>query len=180
MFGGEILCLIAFQIVKIGRYLSSDLEKPKSPDEGFPPTIFALPAFLDLLGSSLMNIGLTMTHASVYQMLRGSVVVFTGILSILFLGRRLGAHHWAGMVLVMAGAFIVGLSSVLGHAEGSGMQPSNPFLGNLLVVLAQVDPPPHAFISLPPTHNPPTLQTPLHTFPREPPPTPSHPPPPYK
>jgi drug/metabolite transporter (DMT)-like permease len=91
-----------------------------------------------MLGTCTMYAGLTMTHASVFQMLRGSVVVFTGVLSIAFLGRRLAAHHWAGMALVTAGAFLVGLSSVLGRPDSGGMQPSNPFLGNILVVLAQV------------------------------------------
>ena len=104
----------------------------------FPPAIFALPALCDMLGTCTMYAGLTMTHASVFQMLRGSVVVFTGVLSIAFLGRRLAAHHWAGMALVTAGAFLVGLSSVLGRPDSGAMQPSNPFLGNILVVLAQV------------------------------------------
>ncbi len=38
------------------------------------------------------------THPSDFQMLRGSVVVFTGIASYLFLGRRLLKHHLVGMV----------------------------------------------------------------------------------
>ncbi len=38
------------------------------------------------------------TTASTYQMLRGSVVVFTGLLSWLFLKRKLMLHHWVGMV----------------------------------------------------------------------------------
>jgi hypothetical protein len=35
-------------------------------------------------------------------MLRGSVVVFTGIASFLFLGRKLKRHHYFGMVRDMA------------------------------------------------------------------------------
>ena len=57
----------------------------------------------------MMYLGLTMTYASVFQMLRGSVVVFTGLLSIALLGRRLWPCHWLGMLLVMGGAFVVGL-----------------------------------------------------------------------
>ncbi len=38
------------------------------------------------------------THASDFQMLRGSVVVFTGLASYLFLGRKLLRQHYVGMV----------------------------------------------------------------------------------
>jgi drug/metabolite transporter (DMT)-like permease len=57
----------------------------------------------------MMYLGLTMTYASVFQMLRGSVVVFTGILSIMMLNRKLWPCHWLGMLLVMGGAFVVGV-----------------------------------------------------------------------
>lgn len=60
-------------------------------------------------GTAMMYLGLTMTYASVFQMLRGSVVVFTGILSIMMLNRKLWPCHWLGMLLVMGGAFVVGV-----------------------------------------------------------------------
>lgn len=36
--------------------------------------------------------------ASTFQMLRGTLVLFAGILTILLLNRRLHSHHWFGMV----------------------------------------------------------------------------------
>ncbi len=121
---------------------ASDTDTSSPPCTPFPWRAFALPATLDLLGVCLMNAGLTMTHASVFQMLRGCVVVFTGILSIAVLGRRLAPHHWAGMALVSAGAFLVGLSSLIAAPEAGSARPTNPLLGNALVVVAQVPPPP--------------------------------------
>ena len=66
-------------------------------------------------------------YASVFQMLRGTMVVFTGILTVLLLKRRLHIHHWLGIVLISAGAAIVGTSRqataspqfriYLGHAD---------------------------------------------------------------
>jgi len=58
--------------------------------------------------AGLMYIGLTLTYPSVFQMLRGSVIIFTGILSVLFLKRKLWAFEWLGMGLVTIGLAIVG------------------------------------------------------------------------
>ena len=107
MFLGELLCLLAFRLSLLCCSPNHEADVAGSAkDTGaapFPPAIFALPALFDMLGTCTMYAGLTMTHASVFQMLRGSVVVFTGVLSVAALGRRLAAHHWAGMALVTAG-----------------------------------------------------------------------------
>jgi drug/metabolite transporter (DMT)-like permease len=143
MFIGETLCLLSFKIslLFVARTsLHSDQEIPRP----FSPLIFALPALCDCLGTSVMYLGLTMTYASVFQMLRGSVVVFTGILSVLVLHRKLKAFHWLGMALVCAGALVVGSSSLVSPQPSSDTSvpaipaPSNPFLGNVLIVCAQV------------------------------------------
>lgn len=60
-----------------------------------------------------MSAGLLFTSASVYQMLRGSVVIFTGIFSYFFLNRRLRPFEWVSLFMVVGGVSIVGLSSVL-------------------------------------------------------------------
>ena len=84
-----------------------------------------------------MYVGLNLTHASVFQMLRGSVVLFTGIFSVIFLGRRLYAFHWIGMILVLAGTATVGIASVLEPDDNAGSA-SNPLLGDIIIVIAQV------------------------------------------
>jgi len=83
-----------------------------------------------------MYIGLTMTYPSVFQMLRGSVVIFTGILSVIFLGRKLFAFHLVGMLLVLIGLLLVGASSVLDTSTSASA--SNPLVGNIFVVAAQI------------------------------------------
>lgn len=40
---------------------------------------------------------------SVYQMLRGSEIVFTALLSVVFLRRRLTVRHAGGLALVITG-----------------------------------------------------------------------------
>lgn len=60
-----------------------------------------------------MNVGLILTSASVYQMLRGAVVIFTGLFSYFFLNRRLRVFEWWSLIMVVVGVAIVGLSSIL-------------------------------------------------------------------
>ncbi|EKX53281.1 hypothetical protein GUITHDRAFT_91990 [Guillardia theta CCMP2712] len=128
MFLGEMFCLFALQAVLC-------FGIPVERNRDYPVMLFALPALCDLVGTSLMYLGLTMTYASVFQMLRGSVVLFTGILSVIVLGKRLAACHWTGMMLVLAGAFVVGSASL--KTSDTTLAPSNPVLGNLLIVSAQ-------------------------------------------
>jgi drug/metabolite transporter (DMT)-like permease len=46
-------------------------------------------------------------------MLRGTLVLFAGAFTVLILRRQLFIHHWLGMVLITAGAALVGASSVI-------------------------------------------------------------------
>ncbi|NXC34194.1 S35F6 protein, partial [Campylorhamphus procurvoides] len=57
---------------------------------------------------------LNMTSASSFQMLRGSVIIFTGLLSVAFLGRRLERCQWLGMLLTILGLLLVGLADLHG------------------------------------------------------------------
>ena len=43
-------------------------------------------------------------------MLRGTMVVFAGLLTIVILRRALHLHHWMGIILILAGATLVGTS----------------------------------------------------------------------
>lgn len=142
MFVGEMLCLAAFGVY----WLTTPSEKRDKIKEGFSPWILALPALCDMTASTMMNIGLLMTSASVYQMLRGSVIIFTSIASVVFLKRKLKAHHWIGIVLVVIGTAIVGSEFAIcppkagnkckGAVEGDADK--NAITGNIIVILAQI------------------------------------------
>jgi drug/metabolite transporter (DMT)-like permease len=136
MFLGETLCLIAF-------FVSSRISKTRAhydaldgpPKTKFPIWTFLIPSMCDMTGSTLMYIGLLLTYPSVYQMLRGMIVVFTGVFSRIFLKRVLHPHHYLGMLSIIIGTIMVGLSSVL---YGSHDKATNPLLGDVLVVIAQL------------------------------------------
>nr|CAD7438883.1 unnamed protein product [Timema bartmani] len=84
-------------------------------------------------------------------MLRGAVIVFVGIFSMLFLGRKLVAREWCGIVFVIFGLGLVGLSDILlpknsVHDSSELLNLNAPdehttsdiILGDLLIIGAQV------------------------------------------
>jgi len=73
----------------------------------------AIPALFDICGSSLMFVALTMTAASIYQMMSGVIVVITAFMAIQFLGKKQYAHHWVSLFSIVLGVFIVGLVGVM-------------------------------------------------------------------
>ena len=75
MFCGEILCLLWFEATRWWKAWKRGGMPTARPQ--VPKLLFALPAMCDIMGTSVMYVGLTMTTASTYQMLRGSVIIFT-------------------------------------------------------------------------------------------------------
>jgi hypothetical protein len=93
---------------------SSDRKPPiphgNLPMTGFHQALFLFPAVCDIAGTTLMNVGLILTPVSIYQMSRGALVLWVGILSVMFLRRRLRAYQWVSLVIVMLGVALVGLA----------------------------------------------------------------------
>lgn len=69
-----------------------------------------LPASLDLLNTVLGNIGLVWVNSSIYQMTRGSVVIFSAMLSVKWLGRRLRHFHYWSIFFVTVAVALVGIA----------------------------------------------------------------------
>src|SRR5271170_2373021 len=72
--------------------------------------LLALPSSCDIMGTTLVNVGLIMVPASIYQMVRGFLVVFVGLFSVIFLKRRLSLSQWGGLFLVVLGVSLVGMT----------------------------------------------------------------------
>ncbi|XP_050464317.1 solute carrier family 35 member F6 [Cataglyphis hispanica] len=141
MFIGEALCFLAFKIF----YYYYNRRADGSVDNNvltkgsriFNPFILLVPALCDMFATSIMYIGLNMTYASSFQMLRGSVIVFTGMLSIGFLNRKLGIREWIGIGFVIVGLAFVGVSDIL-TMEDSDISANSVITGDLLIIFAQV------------------------------------------
>ena len=137
MFFGEMLCFAAFKIWYFYRRIrKQDMQVFGS--QKFNPLLWAIPAMCDLLGTSTMYVGLTWTYAASFQMLRGSVIIFTGLLSVAFLGSKLLLRHWIGMILVIIGLVVVGVGDVVFTSGAQGYSPTLILAGDLLIVLAQI------------------------------------------
>lgn len=110
--------------------------------------LLSLPAICDILGTTLMNIGLLLVVASIYQMTRGALVLFVGLFSVIFLRRHLYLFQWLSLVGVVLGVAIVGLAGAIYHEDkntestaGDSAPASNALLsviGVLLIAGAQI------------------------------------------
>ncbi|GMR36673.1 hypothetical protein PMAYCL1PPCAC_06868 [Pristionchus mayeri] len=151
MFFGEFLCLVVFFLLFAWRKYKyhqqniegdggairdlSEVEEPILPQ--FNPLIFVFPACCDILATSIMYIGLNLTTASSFQMLRGAVILFTGLLAVAFLGYKMQQFKWLGMLFVTAGLAVVGVADILfdsdPHDDTNGI-----ITGDLLIIMAQI------------------------------------------
>ena len=103
----------------------------------FNPMVLLIPACCDIISTSVMYVGLNLTYASSFQMLRGAVIVFTGILSVGFLNKKLVTREWSGIALVIAGLAIVGGSDLVKNND-SDVSVNSILTGDLLILCAQV------------------------------------------
>lgn len=168
MFFGESLCLIGYymsqflsakkkerdpNIVDGIKLLSEESRQQEqnadSTDneagrENLPvasPFQLMLPALCDFVGSTVMTFGLSMIAGSIYQMLRGSLIIFTAIFSIVFLKSKIYKHNFLGIGSVFLGLVLVGVAAFnKTPVEGCGQGDSsdNVVLGFCLVIFAQI------------------------------------------
>lgn len=128
MFLGEMLCFLPVLYTWLRTrhrptpvFLPEDVDDDVQPSGKLPPQeltgwkvlLLWFPAACDLTGTTLMNVGLLYTPVSIYQMSRGALVLFVGILSVIFLHRRLWLYQWVSLITVMTGVCLVGWSGSL-------------------------------------------------------------------
>ena len=135
MFIGESYCAILWFVYrnKIRKDEEEELIKNgEEPDERpeAPVYLFLFSCLCDVVGSTLLNFALIMMATSVFQMLRGGIIIITCIFTILFLKRMPKNYQWLGVGLVFLGVFLVGLASQ------SGKENETKFLGILLLLLS--------------------------------------------
>jgi len=152
MFLGESTCLLWYAIHLIKKSKNAPLLENSSQSGKETETetkkevsvwILAIPALADFFGSTIMTFGLTMLTGSVYQMFRGSLILFTALFSIVFLGRKLFRHHFLGIAITVTGLLVVGLATFIYPAAtpegcGSGRGASNSISGIVLIIIAQI------------------------------------------
>jgi len=100
--------------------------------------VFAIPAFCDVLGTGLATVGMLYMDPAIWQMLRSSIIIFTAVLSVTFLKRRLQPFHWVATGIVLVALLMVGYASLLDGSATTNVEPSKRMLGIGLTVGAQL------------------------------------------
>lgn len=94
----------------------------------------AIPAICDLSCTTLLNIGLIYVPVSIYQMTRGSVVLFVAVLLVVFLNRKISKLHWIALVVITLGVAIVGLSGTQTKEKEATLSAGLIVFGILLII----------------------------------------------
>ncbi|KAK8797103.1 hypothetical protein WA158_004313 [Blastocystis sp. Blastoise] len=149
MFCGMLLCFIIFAFQKIYQIIfrkgihkkisphSSTVQIPQpsstnsssssivTTDSGTKKTswtqyfMIIVPALCDLVATCLLNLGLFWISASIWQMLRGSMIIFSALISIIFLKKRYAAYEWISIASVVIGLVIVACASLINFGDSN-------------------------------------------------------------
>lgn len=98
-----------------------------------------LPASCDLIATFLQSLSLVFTNASIWQMLRGSIIIFSAIIRRFYLKKGTKRFEMVGIALVVAGLVIVGMASLASPsagASGANTEDWQKALGVFLVLAA--------------------------------------------
>ncbi|EEY58458.1 Drug/Metabolite Transporter (DMT) Superfamily [Phytophthora infestans T30-4] len=101
----------------------------------------ALPSLLDLLQTVLCNVGLLWISSSVFQMARGSIIIFSAFFSVRLMGKKLYGYHYVSIWIVMLAVALVGYAGVGHHSNSTATDNGNAFnavLGLFFVIAAQI------------------------------------------
>lgn len=140
MFFGEFLCLLFFKLAyryHVKRQYPIEDSPIVKGNQQFNPFLFFVPAMFDMVATTLMYIGLTMTFASSFQMLRGAVIIFTAIFSKMFVHRQVSVRHWLGIFTIIIGLATVGISDLL-STDSNSKSANQIILGDSLILFAQI------------------------------------------
>ena len=109
---------------------SSIGEDDEEPAKSIPIWMYFLlviPSLFDLAATALCMLGLMHVEVSIYQMLRGSAIIFVAILKHFVLRDRLRSFMWIGVFWNCVSIVLVGMTamfSVDDSAEDSGKKPA--------------------------------------------------------
>ncbi|KAG6005511.1 hypothetical protein E4U21_007905 [Claviceps maximensis] len=122
-----------YQAVRVSDVVDDDDSNPvksgadgPSVLRGYRVMLIAMPAICDICGTTLMNVGLLLVAASIYQMTRGALVLFVGVFSVVFTRKRLHLFQWLSLFGVVSGVALVGLAGALWPDEKKASQTGGP------------------------------------------------------
>jgi drug/metabolite transporter (DMT)-like permease len=94
----------------------------------------AIPSVFDLAATALCMMGLRYLDVSVYQLLRGSGIIFVALMKQHVLGDHLYKFQWVGVFWNVVSVFLVGGTAILNADENPNVEPGEALLGVTLVM----------------------------------------------
>jgi drug/metabolite transporter (DMT)-like permease len=125
MFFGMSFSLLAFFILRFGKPGVVNLDRWVFLNMLIPTVLEYVGQVMFLMANKHLTMALALT-------LKGSRVVFSAILVVLFLKRRLFAFHWIGAGSIVVGLIIASIPSMLNPKDKKG--DSSPALGIALII----------------------------------------------
>ena len=102
--------------------------------------LLAIPGFTDTLSTGLANIGLILLPASIYQMLKGSLIVMTFLMSKFIVRNKHTRDHYVAIPVSTLGVVLVGLSAYYTASKdeenGHSSSASQTLLGIVLMLIS--------------------------------------------
>jgi hypothetical protein len=98
--------------------------------------LLAIPSVFDLLATTLCMCGLRFVSVSIYQLLRGSGILFVALLKQSFLGTHLFKFQWLGIFWNSISVTLVGASALFRSSSGSEEETggAKAFTGVMLIL----------------------------------------------
>jgi drug/metabolite transporter (DMT)-like permease len=98
--------------------------------------VLIVPSVCDLLCTLLLLVAQLYITASLWQMMRGSIIVITALLKRFVLSHRLKLHMWLGVGTITVAMILVASTSFFGNADKThAAEGKDPRIGILLVIL---------------------------------------------
>lgn len=124
IFIGEYLTLLIYGIAQSNKrkqeehfYDLVDTAENQGKSLHLSKFLMAIPSFFDTVGSILQLVATQLLPASVIQMLRGGVIIFTSIFSRIILGRIVHRHQIFGLSICLVGFVLVGIASIVAPTD---------------------------------------------------------------
>lgn len=134
MFIGQLMCGVYYYF-RHKTFHDQEYQLVKAEKLPIQPLWTAIPAFLDMTGSFLVFYGLTLIQASIYLMIKGSVVVYSAVLTYLIFKRNQLYFQYLGIITVVIGVFLVGTTSYFREQELGSVQSENYGLGLMVIII---------------------------------------------
>lgn len=139
MFIGESLCLIVWYFGK-SRVIDQEEQEPFNGIMLQKPRYWMLlfPTLCDLISSTCMNFALILVVPSIFQTLRGSLIIFTAIISMIFLRKRYTIYQSISLFIIFAGISVVGISNMIKSNDNLKEDNTANLIGIGMILLAQI------------------------------------------